>query len=96
MAKTAVYYWSYDNPKNGDYQYPTRKLRSVAAVERVAPKTTLRLKRNTGVTFQEIQDTAAQTLDRKKGRGILFSRRTGNVYVLDNRSNRKGEWVLQD
>ncbi len=96
MAKQFIYYLSYDNPKNGDYRYPTRRLRKVATVEGVAPKTTLRLERNPGVTFSQLRDAAAMTLDARKGRGILFSRLTGNTYVLDNRGNRKGQWIRQD
>ena len=96
MPKQSTYYWSYDNPKNGDYRYPTRRLRKVADVEGVAPKTTLRLERNPGVTFSELRAAVAGTLDARKGRGILFSGRTGHAYVLDNRGNRRGQWVRQD
>ncbi len=96
MLKQSTYYWSYDNPKNGDYRYPTRSLRKVADVEGIAPKTTLRVERNSGVTFSELRAAAAGTLDARKGRGILFSGRTGHAYVLDNRGNRRGQWVRQD
>ena len=91
--RPAVYFWSYDNPQNGDYRRPARKLETVAEVDRIAPKTTLRLARRPGVTFPQLRDAAAETLDRREGRGILFSSRTGHAYVIDNRSNRRGEWV---
>jgi hypothetical protein len=93
MPNQSIYYWSYDNPKNGDYRYPVRRLQKVADVEAIAPKTTLCLERNPGVTFSELRAAAAGTLDARKGRGVLFSERTGNAYVIDNRGNRKGQWV---
>lgn len=93
---SVTYYWSFDNPRNGDYRHPIRELGKFADVHSIAPKTTLRLERNSNVTFSQLKAAAARTLDKQKGRGVLFSARTGYAYVLDNRSNRKGMWVRQD
>lgn len=89
------YYWSYDNPKGGDYRKAPRQLAKVADVERTAPKTTFRLRKRVGVTFPQLRVGLADTLDERKGCGILFSSKTGHVYVLDNRGNRRGVWVRQ-
>lgn len=93
--KSFVYFWSYDNPIDGNYKQPALKLDRVAEVDPIAPKTTLRLERRPGVTFSQLRATVAETLDTRKGRGILFSAYTGRAYIIDNRGNRRGKWVLQ-
>lgn len=93
--KPFIYFWSYDNPRDRNYRQPALKLGRVAEVDRIAPKTTLRLERRPGVTFSQLCATAAETLDIRKGSGVLFSAHTGRAYVIDNRGNRRGEWVLQ-
>jgi hypothetical protein len=45
---TGIYFVTYDNPRGGDYRRPLRELGKVAQVERVTPKTTLRLSRRKG------------------------------------------------
>jgi hypothetical protein len=92
----AIYFWSYDNPAKGDYRRPAREFLKIACVQRVAPKTTLRLERHRGVTFSDVKAAAARCLDGRKGRGILFSTRTGHAYVCDNARNRPGHWIRID
>jgi len=91
-----VYYFSFDNPKNGDYKFPLREMSKISDVEKIVPKTTLMLKRHRAVKFVQIQDAAKRSLNKKNGRGVLISAHTGYAYVIDNRGNRKGEWLRKD
>lgn len=91
-----IYFVTYDNPAGGDYRRPLRTFDKVAEVERVAPKTTLRLIRRKGQRFADIQSAGARSVDPRKGSMLLFSSKTGRTYVLNNRGNRPGVWVRRD
>ncbi len=71
---SVTYYWSFDNPRNGDYRHPIRELGKFADVHSIAPKTTLRLERNSNVTFSQLKAAAARTLDKQKGHRQLGCR----------------------
>jgi hypothetical protein len=94
-APLARYYWSYDNPRNGDYRKARRLLGAVAEVEVTPPKTTFRLDRRKGLDFSALKAALKRTLDPRRGRGVLFSTKTGRVFVIDNRGNHRGLLLRQ-
>ena len=94
--RTGIYFVTYDNPRGADYQRALRELRKVADVDRIVPKTTLRLSKRKGFRFVDIKRAAARSLDPWKGSLLLFSCKTGRAYTLDNRGNRPGVWVRRD
>jgi hypothetical protein len=87
------YFYSYDVPRNGDYSRAERLCGHVAHVRRIVPKTSLLLERLPGQTFGDIKRAARRTLDRRRGRAVLISRTTRNVFKIDNRGNQPGIWV---
>lgn len=91
-----VYFITYDNPRAGDYRRPFREFGKVARIERLVPKTTLRLSRRKGRTFADVKAAAERSVDPHKGSAMLFSATTGRAYMLNNRGNRRGEWVPCD
>jgi hypothetical protein len=67
-----------------------RLLGAVAEVEVTPPKTTFRLDRWKGLDFSALKAVLKRTLDPRRGRGVLFSTKTGRVFVIDNRGNHRG------
>ena len=91
-----IYFVSYDNPRAGDYRRPLRELGKVGQVERMVPKTTLRLNRRWACRFADVKAAVERSIDPRRGSAVLFSSKTGRAYTLDNRGNRRGEWVRRD
>ena len=90
---TWKYVFSYDVPRNDDYSRAQRLCGRVANVQRIVPKTTLLLERLPGQTFADVKRATRRTPDRRQGRAVLVSRKTGNVFTMDNRGNQPGIWV---
>jgi hypothetical protein len=93
MPEKRSYFWTYDNPRYGDYRRAKRLLGNVAFVETVAPRTSFVLKRRRGESFADLREALKESLDPRRGSGVLVSRRTGNVFEINNRGNRRNRFI---
>jgi hypothetical protein len=83
-----------DCPRNGDYRRPARNLNSIGAVNNVRfPRTTYRFCPHSGIPFRIIKRAVLNSIDPQLGSAIIFSRKTGNEYWVNNRGNRPGRVV---
>jgi hypothetical protein len=86
---------TYDRPRNGRYDLIQKALSRLGELEPLSPRTSFVLRPYPGVRFGDISRTVIRNVDPEKSVAAMTSLRTGLVYNLNNRGNRRGRFYIK-